>query len=431
MSQRVGGMSQTRLTFLTPEQLRWVPETVERWRQIGMGTRTDRLQAERAIRQVYRAAGLTEPIHFVWASDPVQALLYLWQRAPRPNLFELEESGRPPSSTLRFEIHSRLQTRLQGILQAQVSPQVLNFLQQEIQFPLLEQLGPAWQPLWNQVRQQLRSDAWVQTRDQARAQTWAYPWETWRSELRRNPLGWVADQMAGWVWQSVQDQDWLRSVEEVWVDLWQQVSEQICDASFRPEDAAWLGMHDYLWRIGGVDLGLITGMIEAAQACGWWWPFEYWVLVCPKPDRACWDEQGRLHAEGRPAVTFAQSSLKTYAWQGVTLPERYGSLPTARWSSHWLLEEENAELRRILIQGLGYGRILQELDAREIDRWREYQLMEIPHGVDVEPIRLLKMTCPSTQFIHVVRVPPHLHTAKAAIQWCNWDVDPEEFDQEA
>ena len=424
-------MSRTRLTFLTPEQLAWVPESVERWTQISLSTHTNRLQAERSIRQVYRTVGLTEPIHFVWAQDPVQALLYLWQRAPRPNLFQEGESGRLPSSTLRFEIHTRLQHRIQQILEQQVSPQVVSYLQQEIQFPLLERLGPVWQPMWNQVRWQLRTDAWVQIRDQVRAQTWAYPWETWRSEARRNPLGWMADQMLGWVLQSVQDQEWLRSIEEVWVDLWQQVSEQISDASFRPEDGAWLAMHNYLWQVGGVDLGLLTGMIDAAQVCGWWWPFEYWVLVCPKPERVSLNEQGQLHAEGRPAVSFAGSHFKTYAWQGVTLPERYGSLPTAQWSARWLLEEENAELRRVLIQGLGYGRILQELEAHPIDHWREYQLLEIPHGVDVEPIRLLKMTCPSTQFIHVARVPPHLNTAKEAIQWCNWGVDPEEFDQEA
>lgn len=431
MNQRVGGMSQTRLTVLTAEQLAWIPELVERWSQISNGTHTDRLRAEQSIRQVYRAAGLEEPIHFVWVADPVEALQQVWQRAPRPNLLEPGESGRPPSSTLKFEIHARLQRQVQQILEAQVSPQVLSLLQQKIQLPLLEQSGLTWRPMWNQVRIQLRSEAWVLTRDQARAQTWGQPWEAWRAETRQNPLGWMVDQAMGWIWQSVQDQDWLRSIEAVWVDLWQQVSEQIYDASFRPEDGAWLALYEYLWQVGGVDLGLLTGSFEAARSCGWWWPFKYWVLVCPKPERLLRDDQGRIHAEARPAIVFSGSEFRTYAWQGVTLPERYGNLPTARWSAEWLLQEQNAELRRVLIQGLGYGRIVQELGAQEIDRWREYQLLEIPHGVDVEPIRLLKMTCPSTHFIHVVRVPPHLNTAKAAIQWCNWDVDPEEFAQES
>jgi hypothetical protein len=40
---------------------------------------------------------------------------------------------------------------------------------------------------------------------------------------------------------------------------------------------------------------------------------------------------------------------------------------------------------------------------------------------------LLKMTCPSTKHIHALRVPPDLQTAREAIRWINWDIDPEEF----
>ena len=44
-----------------------------------------------------------------------------------------------------------------------------------------------------------------------------------------------------------------------------------------------------------------------------------------------------------------------------------------------------------------------------------------------EDIYLLKMTCPSTGFIHALRVPPDMRSAKEAIRWVNWDIDPEEF----
>lgn len=37
------------------------------------------------------------------------------------------------------------------------------------------------------------------------------------------------------------------------------------------------------------------------------------------------------------------------------------------------------------------------------------------------------MTCPSTGFIHVLRVPPDIHSAREAIRWVNWETDPEEF----
>ena len=91
------------------------------------------------------------------------------------------------------------------------------------------------------------------------------------------------------------------------------------------------------------------------------------------------------------------------------------------------MTEQNAELRRVLIQGIGYGRICQELQATEIDSWREYTLLKIDNNIDVEPIHLLKMTCPSTNHVHATRIPPNIRSAKEAITWMNWDIDPEEF----
>ncbi|ABA19654.1 conserved hypothetical protein [Trichormus variabilis ATCC 29413] len=53
--------------------------------------------------------------------------------------------------------------------------------------------------------------------------------------------------------------------------------------------------------------------------------------------------------------------------------------------------------------------------------------MQIDNSIDVEPIYLLKMTCPSTGFIHVLRVPPQTKSAREAIRWINWGTDPETF----
>jgi leucine-rich repeat protein SHOC2 len=109
----------------------------------------------------------------------------------------------------------------------------------------------------------------------------------------------------------------------------------------------------------------------------------------------------------------------------------------SEWKSEWLLNEQNAELRRILLQQIGYERICQELDAIELDIWREYKLLKIDgierfrdwrRGRDInEPMVLLKMTCPSTGHIHVLRVPPEMTSAEAAITWVNHGIHPDKF----
>src|SRR6476661_9787382 len=161
------------------------------------------------------------------------------------------------------------------------------------------------------------------------------------------------------------------------------------------------------------------------EDCGWIFPFENICLVCDRPLHIRFDGENRLHAEGEPAIAFADG-YSLYFHHGVKLPENYGKVHPDLWQAQWIISEENTELRRLLIERIGYDRICCELQAVELDCWQEYTLLKIDNA-DVEPIYLLKMTCPSTGFIHALRVPPDLVSAQEAIRWVNWEINPEEF----
>ncbi|MGK7929800.1 MAG: DUF6745 domain-containing protein [Spirulina sp.] len=167
-----------------------------------------------------------------------------------------------------------------------------------------------------------------------------------------------------------------------------------------------------------------------AIECEYVFPYENVCFVCDRPRTLSFDSENRLHAEEKPAIEFADG-FSVYAYHGVRLPEKYGKLPPSQWRSQWILSEENAEIRRTLIQGIGYTRICQELQAVALDTWQEYSLLKIDiefdEELEEEPIYLLKMTCPSTGHIHVLRVPPNMNSAREAITWVNWDIDPEKF----
>jgi leucine-rich repeat protein SHOC2 len=118
------------------------------------------------------------------------------------------------------------------------------------------------------------------------------------------------------------------------------------------------------------------------------------------------------------------------------LPRRYWS-KLSEWKPEWLLDEDNAEIRRVLIDRVGYERICDELGATPIDTWREYTLLKIDgfdkvydggfDPIDTEPMVLLKMTCPSTAHTHILRVPPEMVGAEAAITWVNHGIHPDRF----
>jgi leucine-rich repeat protein SHOC2 len=84
------------------------------------------------------------------------------------------------------------------------------------------------------------------------------------------------------------------------------------------------------------------------------------------------------------------------------------------------------------VQNLIFSRSIGTIFLRNsiriaIDSWREYNLIKIDASVDLEPIFLLKMTCPSTGHIHVLRVPPTMKSAEATITWINHGIHPDEI----
>ncbi len=162
---------------------------------------------------------------------------------------------------------------------------------------------------------------------------------------------------------------------------------------------------------------------------GWFFPYENFCFVSNHPIKYNFNQEYYLHGEGKKAIEFADGN-GFYANQGVVIPPEYGKLNPDNWQCKWILTERNAEIRRILIEALGYERMALELEAEEIDSWQEYTLLrfnKIIDEMDEQPILLLKMICPSTFHTHVLRVPPYFTSAKEAIKWINWGISPEEI----
>ena len=256
----------------------------------------------------------------------------------------------------------------------------------------------------------------------------------WEYELHCMTIESEADSTLSWLMSELVD-EYKRSERR----MGKVFPDRLFDLTY-PETPTNLCKEIYLTQLyisSGINLSQKAQEIHHDQKllfehCGFIFAFEKICFVCDRPRHLRFDSQNRLHAEGEPAIEFADG-WNFYYYHGVRLPEKYGKVHPNKWQSQWLLAEENAEVRRVLIQGIGYDRLCQELSAKQIDSWQEYALLQIDDAddiddaYDVEPICLLKMTCPSTGFIHALRVPPDLTSAREAIRWVNWDIDPEEF----
>lgn len=166
------------------------------------------------------------------------------------------------------------------------------------------------------------------------------------------------------------------------------------------------------------------------------------IVILPKPSKIEFKENGlttgsvslpifELHGDGKPSVEYY--GLNLYHWKNIKIPERMGKVKSTEWEAKWLLDEKNVEIKRLLIQTIGYEEIIRKLGGEVIDTWNdegrggEYQLLKINQTIDVEPIVLCKMSCPSTGKPYMIRVPPDIDQAYDAITWIRHGYKPEQF----
>ncbi|HDP36498.1 MAG TPA: hypothetical protein ENN27_01310 [Candidatus Atribacteria bacterium] len=156
--------------------------------------------------------------------------------------------------------------------------------------------------------------------------------------------------------------------------------------------------------------------------------FSYWVL----PDKIVYVcnpkislKNGVLHNETKEAVLW-ENGEKYYFLNGVHVDKDIVLTPAEKLDPQLLIKETNAEVRREIIRKIGIDRILQKLQGKLLDTWREYELYRI-ENIDIEPVHVLKMRCPSKGLFYSLRVPPEITKAYEARVWISNGKKPEEF----
>lgn len=115
-------------------------------------------------------------------------------------------------------------------------------------------------------------------------------------------------------------------------------------------------------------------------------------------------------------------------WRGVHVTDKIAFADTL--TGQEILRTNNVEIRRVLIERLGYETFLQQVGGvirdRDTDAGGERQLICIAFDDD-QPLMLLKVTCPSTGHIHVLRVPPYMRTCHQSAAWIAGFDNPDDY----
>ncbi|MFF3956603.1 DUF6745 domain-containing protein [Streptomyces sp. NPDC001890] len=260
-------------------------------------------------------------------------------------------------------------------------------------------------------------DAGRSVRDEIRTRPWAQERRRMYDEL--GPAGWSA------LWSATGAQLW-----ETTAALAERIrAGVVADLAQCPEDEsdvrlvlldAVLGQHDAAWLAAFDGRGdRLDGLAEVARHAGWWWPYERAVVISERPEALHRDEAGRLDRGDGPALAF-RDGFALHAWRGMPVPaeflEELNSLTPKR-----IREEENAELRRVMLEFYGYDRYLTESGAEPVHRdetgvlWR----IAMDGDEDVVMVEVINSTPEpdGTHRVYWLRVPPRTRTAKDGVAW--------------
>jgi hypothetical protein len=210
----------------------------------------------------------------------------------------------------------------------------------------------------------------------------------------------------------------------------------------------WLSYYDFVGTECGDDITRVKPLLELAKVCGWWTPLNDVAIVQNRPLEIHMNAAERLHNPTGAAIRFAEtmpgvpSHSNVYAVNGVRVPR---AVIENTYNGADIDAEQNAEVRRIMIERYGAERYITETGAELVnkDEFGELYRKHVPDDEAIFMVKVVNSTQePDGTFKdYWIRVDPNayggLKTARAAVAstWRNEDgslifARPEDYDCE-
>jgi hypothetical protein len=256
-----------------------------------------------------------------------------------------------------------------------------------------------------------------------------------RASVRASVADSVADSVHDSVRTSVADSvaDSVRAsvADSVRASVADSVRASVYDSVYGAHDANWLAFYRYFFEVCQLDdqTNKLAGLWELAQSAGWALPHANICWISERHNILVRDDRGRLSNLAGPACAYPDG-WAIYAVHGVRVPADVIETPAANFTRERILDEPNAEIRRVLIERVGHERFLSLTEAKPIhgDNCGKLYRINLP---DDEPIVLVEVvnSTPEPEGYckhYFLRVPPQIAKARDAVAW-TFGMQPDEY----
>lgn len=198
--------------------------------------------------------------------------------------------------------------------------------------------------------------------------------------------------------------------------VYQAINSQI----FGSHEAGWLSYYEFMWNeIGIKECEALEGLIGIAKNCGWWAPYNDYIIFQHRHEELHVDEEFRLHNENGPAIRY-RDGYSVWAVHGVRVTEQIIMRPETLTIDQ-INSENNQDVRSIMIDRFGWPKYLENSDAKCID-FRDNYIEGTKEALYVSPIGGLRLvvTCPTGR-IFALGVKDGVKTCEDAQFWLSGD----------
>ena len=158
---------------------------------------------------------------------------------------------------------------------------------------------------------------------------------------------------------------------------------------------------------------------RAAKCGGFRWMHAKFCIVSDFPERLCVDARNRPHSADGPSHRW-RDGWELYHWHGVRVTRQIVMEPQTL-TIEQVRAEENTEVRRVMIERMGYERYLRESGATlaHEDRYGKLWRARRPDDTDIVMVEVINSTPEpdGTRNRYMLRVPPTTQTAHEGVAW--------------